>query len=243
MSEPLLIRCPTCQHALHLPESYLGQTVTCLECRTPFRATRREGDAVGTGGIETVALPKPSRVPARLFIPMFGLLLFGFMGVFINGYLWWWFHNEPQAAVKFAEANLQFLIETAPPKPAEPKVAPKTAEEKTQRLEDQKRQATDFAEKQQEAARNAAAGVDVVGMKRLRLIFGLVGLGIVVGGFCFALRRAYPYCFVACVLSMLNTPDMGCCFFGAVIGIWGIIVLVSDEGRAYFGRSVSAPLR
>jgi hypothetical protein len=228
MPEPLLIRCPTCNHALQLPEEFLGKIVTCLECRTPFDAPVRDGETLTA----PVTRAKPSRVPARLFIPMFGLLLFGFLGVFVNGYLWWWFHTDPKAAATFAEANFQFMMTMEPPKPSDDKKLDK---------DEAKKLAEQFAEQQQRAAKEAASQVSVAGMKRIRIVFLVMSLGVLAGGFSFAMRSSYPYCFVACVLSAVNTPDLGCCFFGIVIGVWGAIVLVSDEGRAYFGRSTSGP--
>jgi hypothetical protein len=225
--EPLLTRCPHCQHALNLPEAYLGQVVSCLECHAPFRAPVRAGD----GLTAPEPLPKPTRIPARLFVPTFGLLLLGFAGLFINGYLAVWMNGDPEAAGKFAEANLFFMLETDPP-PA------KTKDGQAEKLppEEEKKRREENADKQQRLAKDAAARVSAPGMIRIRIAFAAVSLGVVAGGFCIALRRGYWYCFVACALVSVNSPDIGCCFVGIVVGIWGFMALISDEGRRHFGR-------
>lgn len=227
MPDSLLTRCPHCNHALNLPEEFLGQVVSCLECRSPFRAPVRDGE----GLTAPEKLPRPSRIPARLFIPTFGLMLLGFGGLFINGYLAAWMTADPGAAVKFAEANLFFMLETDPP-------AAKDKDGKAEKLtpEEDKKRRDEMAEKQQQLTKDAAAQVSAAGMIRTRIAFALVSLGVVAGGFCFALKRGYYFCFFACLLSALNSPDIGCCFVGVVVGIWGFMVLISDEGRKYFGR-------
>ncbi|QEL17330.1 hypothetical protein [Limnoglobus roseus] len=226
MPEPLLIRCPHCNHALSLPEEFLGQIVSCLECRSPFRAPVREGDKLTAAE----KLPRPVRIPVRLFVPTFGLLLLGFAGLFVNLYLAWWFQADPKAAGQFAEANMFFMLETDPPA-EKPKDGQKlTDDEEKKRREDQ-------AERQQQLVKEAAGKVSPEGMKRVRLAFAAVSLGVLVGGFCFALRKGYYFCYFACLLAALNSPDIGCCFIGVVIGVWGFMVLISDEGQQYFRRA------
>ncbi len=228
MPEPLLTRCPHCRHALRLPEDYLGQVVSCLECHAPFRAPVRDGE----GLTEPVPLPKPTRIPAKLFIPTFGLMLLGFAGLFINVYLAVWMMNEPAAARQFAEANLFFMLETDPP-------AAKTKDGKDEKLapEEEKKRRDELAEKQGQLAKDAAARVSVEGMIRIRIVFAVVSLGVLAGAFCLALRRGYPICFLSCALAAVNSPDIGCCFVGVVVGIWGFMALISDDGRKHFGRA------
>lgn len=225
MPESLVIRCPHCNHALNLPEEFLGQVVTCLECRAPFRAPVREA-----GGLSApTPLPKPSRIPARLFAPTFGLMLLGFAGLFVNLYLAWWFHADPKAAARFAEANLLFMMEPDPP-------ADKAKDGKKLSDEEERQRREQHAERQQQLAKDAAGGVSVERMKLIRLAFAAVSLGVLVGGLCFAFRRGYYFCHAACVLAALNSPDIGCCFVGVVIGVWGFMALISDDGQRYFGR-------
>lgn len=227
MPDLLLTRCPHCRHALQLPESYLGQIVSCLECHAPFRAPVREN-----GGLsEPIALPKPTRIPAKLFVPTFGFLLLGFAALFINVYLAVWMSQEPEAAGKFAEANLFFMLETDPP-------ASKSKDGKVEKVspEEEKKRRDELATKQQQLAKDAAARVSATGMIRIRIAFAIASLGVVAGGFCLALRRGYWFCFLSCALAAVNSPDIGCCFVGVVVGIWGFMALISDEGRKHFGR-------
>jgi hypothetical protein len=241
MPEAHLIRCPHCNHALSLPEEFLGQVVTCLECRSPFRAPIRDGDKL----TESLKLPKKTRIPARLFLPTFGLLLLGFVGLFLNAYLWWWFHNDPQGASQFAEANMVFMLETKPAPPTDKnKPDPKkklTAEEQQRQIDESKKRIEEFGNAQEKSVKDVAKGVSADGMKRVRLIFGVISLGVVIGGFCFALRKAYYFCFLACFLSAINSPDLGCCFIGVIVGIWGFMMLISEEGRAYFRQATGTP--
>jgi hypothetical protein len=39
---------------------------------------------------------------------------------------------------------------------------------------------------------------------------------------------------LGCFAAALNVNELGCCFPGALAGIWGILMLVRDEGRRYF---------
>lgn len=226
MPESLLTRCPHCNHALNVPEEFLGQVVTCLECRTPFRAPVIENGKL----TDPLPLPKPSRIPAKIFIPTFGLLLLGFAGLFVNLYLMWWFQADPNAAARFAEANLFFMMETEP-------TAEKAKDGKKLSAEEEKQRREAHAERQQQLAKDAAGTVSVEGMKRVRLAFAAVSLGVVAGGLCLAFRRGYYYCYFACLLAALNSPDIGCCFIGVVIGVWGFMALISDDGQSYFGRT------
>jgi hypothetical protein len=230
MPETALIRCPHCNHALSLPSEFLGRAVTCLQCQNPFLAPVLEGDLL----TEPQKLLKKSRIPPRIFIPMYGMMLLGFTGVLLNAYLWFWFQSDPMAASQFAEANLFFMLETKPPETT--KVDPKakaTAEDEAAR----KKRAEEFGDAQGKSAKNLAQNLSVDSMKRVRLIFGAVSFGVLVGSFCFALRRAYYYCMLACLLSAVNSPDLGCCFIGGIVGIWGFMMLISEEGRDYFRRT------
>lgn len=224
MPEPILIRCPHCNHALSLPDEYLGQVVSCLECHAPFRAPAREGGQLTA----PQPLPKPTRIPARVFVPTFGLLLMGFAGLFVNLYLAWWFGIDPKAAAQFAEANMFFMLDPD---------APPAKDGKTRTADEEKKRRDEQAEKQQRLVKDAAGKVSPEGMRKVRLAFALVSLGVVAGGFCFALRRGYYYCYFACLLSALNSPDIGCCFIGVVLGVWGFMVLISDDGQRYFRRA------
>src|SRR5687768_3588013 len=96
---PVVTRCPACRHLLTVPDDFLGKVVTCLECRAAFEAPAQTGDA-----FTAPKLVRPGRfkVPAFVFVPMYGLLLLGAAGVIVNGYLFVTFRNDPEAAKAFA---------------------------------------------------------------------------------------------------------------------------------------------
>lgn len=232
MSTPVLIRCPLCQHLLNLPEDYLGKVVTCLECSRSFTAPTREGDRL------TTPTPLPQRsLPAKILVPLFGLLLLGAGGVMLNGYCYYRFAEDPEAAKGYVRQILRQLSLEAPPEepvaPAKGKVrsAPPTPEEQAR----QEARLKEFQDEQEKRIEQRTAEL-APQLRPLRGIFLLVSVGILIGGLAFAFRRGYPLAFLGCGLAAINSPDMGCCFPGLVVGVWGFFVLISDEGRQYFGK-------
>ena len=53
------------------------------------------------------------------------------------------------------------------------------------------------------------------------------------GGLSMTRRRNYRLAQVACVLAAVNVAH-GCCIPGALAGLWGMLMLSSDEGREHF---------
>jgi hypothetical protein len=62
-----------------------------------------------------------------------------------------------------------------------------------------------------------------------------VSAAVFLGGLSIALRWNFRLAQLGCVLAMLNIAN-GCCIPGAVAGLWGILMLNSEEGRGHFGR-------
>jgi hypothetical protein len=60
-----------------------------------------------------------------------------------------------------------------------------------------------------------------------------VSVVVFVGGVSMVRRRNYRLAQVACVLAALNIAH-GCCVPGALAGLWGLLMLGSDEGREHF---------
>ncbi|MBY0460296.1 MAG: hypothetical protein K2V38_23515, partial [Gemmataceae bacterium] len=58
---------------------------------------------------------------------------------------------------------------------------------------------------------------------------------VFLGGLSIALRRRYRLAQVGCVVAALNFPHL-CCVPGALAGLWGLLMLNSDEGREHFAR-------
>lgn len=214
MPDPLVVRCPACSHLVRIPADYLGKTVTCLQCRAAFVAPANPGDQ------PTVA--KAGGVPGRVLVPMFGLLLAGTVGLVVNAYMFVAF-ADPAAADGFARRVLEQLVADAPPDfPKQP-----TAEQKAELAE--------FRAAQEKLVADRAAEWGAAA-RPLRAVFAVTSVVILLGGVAFVRRRPYWLAAVGCLLAIVNAPDLGCCFPGAVVGLWGLFVLISDEGRRYFGR-------
>lgn len=237
MAEPLVIHCPHCRHLLHLPEEYLGRVVTCLECKMPFRGpVRNEGVLT-----EPVPLRRARGVPARLFIPLCGLLILGISGVALNGYLYYITQQDPEAAKAFVRASLSNLFVKDPPeaagwKDADAKKKPNEAE--IQRREDLKKA---FQADQNRKLDDMMAQYQP-NLGPMRFV-GLATSAItLLGGLAFLLRTGYWLAFAGCASAVVNSPDLGCCFVGVIVAIWGVLALISDEGRRYFGKDKTIPL-
>jgi hypothetical protein len=56
---------------------------------------------------------------------------------------------------------------------------------------------------------------------------------VLCGGLALVRRRGYRFVQVACVLAALNVAH-ACCVPGALAGLWGLLMLGSDEGREHF---------
>jgi hypothetical protein len=85
----------------------------------------------------------------------------------------------------------------------------------------------------EEAAKAAAEKVGTI----RALIAGcavLAGLEFY-AGLAITLRRHYRMAQLGCVLAAVNVAN-GCCVPGALFGAWGLLMLMSDEGREHFRR-------
>lgn len=231
MPDSLIIRCPHCNHALRLPADFLGRTVTCLECKHPFRAPVKDGDAL------TPPVPlAPSRtVPARLFIPLFGLLVLGTTGLSLNAYLL----SNPAAAKAYARSAFESLMVGDPPEKAEWKQA--DAKQPPDDEELKRRAAIMERHRNTQMAQIDKALAEMPEGRGLRW-FGLVSsILVLLGGFAFLFRRFYALAFLGSFAAAILSPDLGCCFFGVIIAIWGFMALISDEGRRYFRIADTLP--
>jgi hypothetical protein len=226
MPDPAVVRCPACSHLLYLPEDFLGKVVTCLECHATFRAPTRNGDGLTA---PEVIRPGVRKVSPFVFMPMIGLLLLGAAGVIVNGYLYFTFKSDPDAARTFA---LWALRQQAKETPDEEKPNGPLSEADRERQEARRKAFADDQEKRIDET--AAAAAPVIGP--IQGPFALVSLGVLAGGIAFAARRCYWLAFVGCGLAALNVNHL-CCVPGAVVGIWGIFALISNEGRRHFGRA------
>jgi len=68
------------------------------------------------------------------------------------------------------------------------------------------------------------------------LIAANVGSVEVAAGVSMLLRKNYRLAQLGCALAGLNLPHL-CCVPGAIFGLWGLLMLMSDEGRDHFAGS------
>ena len=213
MPETEIVSCPACRHLVRIPADWLGQPVQCPECRAKFTAPARDGDRL----TEAVLLAGPPDAPAQpprrgrdllLMLPAFGLMLLGFTGLVVNGWHTVQYAQNPAAAEDDA-ANVFANWKK------EPRFGEKVDEEE---------------ERRHKEATDRAAGVVRVMMPGFAIVSALVCYG----GLAILRGRHYRLAQLGCVLACLNFAN-GCCFPGAIVGIWGLLMLRSEEGRGHFG--------
>jgi hypothetical protein len=226
MADGIRTTCPHCNHALAVPEDWLGRVVTCLECQRPFRAPVRDGESL------TAAVPlTPARtVPAKMFVPLYGLLLLGLSGSVINAFLL----SDSDARAKVTRGTLDNLFADSPAEAKDWKAADRTKAPGDDELRRREIVMDAFQrERERSMTEMAAKWPD---SKPYRIAGLAASMLTTFGGFAFLLRRGYIVAFIGCLAAAFNSPDLGCCFAGAIVAAWGFLALISEEGRRYFGR-------
>ncbi|QJW96292.1 hypothetical protein [Frigoriglobus tundricola] len=210
--ETEVIACPACKHLVRVPLDWLGTQVQCPECKALFRApVRADGKLTEP---ELVAGPapaaaRPARPDAMLLLPAFGLLLCGIAGTIVNGVLAYQFVTDPAGATGWARNQVPALRQAGFGTPGTPE------------------------EQAAEDERNAA---QLAGTYRwLTPVSFVVSVVVFAGGAAMARRRNYRLAQVACALAAVNVAH-ACCVPGALAGLWGLLMLNSDEGREHFQK-------
>lgn len=217
-----LLPCPACRTTLRVPDGFRGKVISCLECKTLLLAPPAGSDTPLT------IVPKSAArggFPPRVFVAMAALVLLGFAGVVVNGYTAYQFSTDPTAAERYAHSLLEQMAGVqmfGAPQKKEP-----TEEEKAEALATRQKQAQALAE---------ARGED---MKRASYLFAVVSFVELLGGLAFAFRRPYWLAWIGCLAALLNV-NHGCCFPGAIAAVWSAAILISTDGRKYFGKDDSA---
>ena len=209
--ETEVVACPACKHLVRIPLDWLGTQVQCPECKAMFRAPVRVGNTLS----EPVLISRPAAAPPAspkkpdlmLLLPAFGLLLVGFAAVVVNGILLYLFLADPNGAFGWAQKQMPALRQAGFGSPGTPE------------------------EQAAEDERNARQLANVY--KWLIPISFAVSLVEFAGGLSIVRRRNYRLAKVACVLAALNVAHL-CCVPGALFGLWGLLMLSSDEGREHF---------
>jgi hypothetical protein len=212
--ETEVIACPACAHLVRVPLDWLGTQVQCPECKALFRApVRASGGLTEPELVSRPASTAPAAAPRRpdvmLLLPAFGLLFCGVAGAVVNGVLLYAFQTDPAGALGWARQQVPALRQAGFGTPGPP----------DQMAAEDERNAEQLAKT----------------YRWLVPISLAVSAVVFAGGVSIVRRRNYRLATVACVLASLNFVH-ACCVPGALAGVWGLLMLGSDEGREHFAR-------
>lgn len=212
MAEPEteVASCPACNHLLRVPLELLGVRVQCPECKAFFLAPTREpnGTLTASRPLPTPSVPR-KRADPMLLAPAFGLLLCGVAALVVNGVFTYRLAANPAAvkdAIRYQLAQLRKLGLAQDVPPAE----------------------------QERAEGEQAERVLPVFRVALPVATG-VSAAVLLGGLSILFRWNRRLAQLSCVLAAVNVPHL-CCVPGAVVGLWGLLMLASSEGRDHFAR-------
>lgn len=211
--ETEVISCPACSHLLRVPLDWLGQPVQCPECKAMFRAPIRDGDGFTKPELISRAAPAvpnpPKRLDALLLLPAFGLLFCGAAGVIVNGMLTYRFLADPEGSKQYIKNQLVNFRNHG--------FGAEDPPEDRDRLDDER------------AAKVARS------MRWVLPLFASMSALAFLGGLSIALRWNLRLAQAGCVAASLNVPHL-CCVPGSIAGLWGLLKLGSEEGRAHFAK-------
>jgi len=229
----VVITCPhpPCGKPLRLPHEAVGQPLSCPYCRTSI------GVDIGADG--QPGSPRVLKAGARLtrmfLVPSIAMLILGTAGVFANGYIALDAATRPGADLEHARrqvGDLNNLEEMRGPRDVlnEKPIEDPTPIDLFSAVAGQAAATGEILRAQEQLAQAWAPSVAPINS-----IFAGVSLFVAVGGFLILRGKGYWIAMLACVAAIFNF-NHACCFPGAVVGVWGILVLVRDEGRKHFGR-------
>lgn len=209
--ETEVIACPACKHALRVPLDWLGTQVQCPECKAMFRAPVREnGKLTEPELISRTAAASPTaprKLDVMLLLPAFGLLFCGFAGTLVNGVFLYLFLTDPAGGDQWARNQMPALRQAGFGTPGAP---------------------------EEQAAEDEKNALQLARTYRWLIPASFaISAVVLVGGLSIVRRRNYRLAKFACVLAALNIAH-GCCIPGAFAGLWGLLMLSSDEGREHF---------
>ncbi len=213
--ETEVIACPACKHLVRVPLDWLGTQVQCPECQAMFRAPQRVDGKLTAA--ELLSRPATSadapkarpRMDPMLLFPAFGLLLCGVAGVLVNGGLLYFLWTDPAGGKQWAGTQVEAMRKMGGAEAGPPEQQAEAFDRDTDQL-----------------------------LRQFRWLLPLslvVSAVVFLGGLSIALRRNSRLAKVACVLAALNFAHL-CCVPGAVAGLWGLLMLGSEEGRDHFRR-------
>jgi hypothetical protein len=222
------ITCPGCGRPLHVPPEAVGRPAHCPHCRTAFHLPAGPGGAPG----DPRPIRRPPGLPRPLTVPALGLILLGFAGTLVNGYLSARFALEPGFDREYARGRVREVraIRALPGGtrgtdewPHAPRAAVSGAAAAAATVEA-------VEDLEEELLANAwSEGV----LRPVHWYSTAVSLLAMLGGVAIVRGRWYPLAVAGCVAAIVNVNHL-CCLPGAVAGVWGLAVLARDDVRAYF---------
>ena len=223
------ITCPGCGQPLHVPLEAVGKPAHCPHCRTNFFLPANPDGSPGSPQLPRGRI----QVPLLLAGPALALLVVGLVGVVVNGMMTVLFAVKPGSELDYARGRVQEIHNI------DAMLALKESGGKAAKAEGV------VAEPNREADEELAR-VWAPAMKPIHLTFLIVSVVTVFGGAAMLSRRFYPLAFIGCLAAMANVNNF-CCVPGGIAGLWGILVLVRDDGRELFRRrakpSAEPPIR
>lgn len=215
--ETEVIACPGCKHLVRVPLDWLGTPVQCPECKAMFRAPTRVGGKLTDAELlsrpaSPPDAPKPRpRLDPMLLLPAFGLLVCGCAGLAVGA-------TNAVRYLRDADAPTQDV----------------------RQMIHEARKSGVFTDGPPEGGARAQFDDDLAAARGRPLrvlipLFAVVSGFVFYGGVAMATRRHYRMAQLGCALAAVNLA-YGCCVPGAVAGIWGLLMLGSEEGREHFRR-------
>ena len=206
-----VISCPACNHLLRVPLDWLGQQVQCPECKAMFRAPVREGDTLTAPELISrpapVASPSAKKPDLMLMLPAFGLMVLGVMGLIVNGYMAYLFLGDPAVGEDLVRKQLPELRKLG--------------------------FGADVPPEQQAQQDDETAKMVARFLRWFEPVAFAISLMTFLGGLSIVLRWNYRLSQLGCVTAAINPAGL-CCVPGAIAGIWGLLMLGSEEGRSHF---------
>ena len=228
-----VIPCPACGRPLGLPPEAVGKPLNCPHCALAFHVPRN-GD--GTPGAVAVGGPRSgfaSGLPRGFVVPVLALLMLGFAGMFVDGYLSYLFATRPNAEYEYAYnravevrsiASMGDASSTASDRWEQ--VAPASVGGCAMTVAAGEVLETEADVKLAKAWQPSVAPASHYSFAASTLT--------AVGGLCILRGRFYWLAIAGCVAAIVNVNHL-CCIPGGVAGVWGILSLVRDDGRLHFG--------
>ena len=233
MTTRTVLPCPACGRSLGFPAEAVGKPLNCPHCGAAFHIPLAHD---GTPGALTPGTP-PSRpafdLPRGFIVPVFGLLMLGFAGMLVDGYLSYRFATVPDADYEYAygrviEArSIESMGDTKAAASDEwEQIAPAAAAGCVMAIE-----ATAVIEDAANVRLARAWQPAVAPASHYTIIASALAA---LGGMCILRGRCYWLAILGCVAAIANVNHL-CCIPGGIAGLWGLLTLVRDEGRLHFG--------